>query len=345
MHILMPYRFLDQYVGGNSTYARTLADGLRGDGIKVSSFAAGKTPLQVHIGEAIAPLRRRPQDSVLHYVADTGLALKSRSSPTVVTVHGVASRWIDSARRPMQDRSWRMRVRRSLRNADCIITVSDSSAADISDVFNIPHDQIHVIPHGINPSLFEVETAPSPAVAAKLPDQYILYLGNIEPRKNLVSLVEACEAIDSGTWANRKLVVAGRQAWNFEESMEAITKSQRVVYLGFVDDSDRRALMQGAELFVFPSLYEGFGFPVLEALSAGTPVVTTDRGSLRDLAGPSYRLSGTDAHEIAAGLTAAMGDNAWKARCAKDGPVWASQFTWEESVRRHVSVYREVLGS
>lgn len=344
MRILMPHRFLGQNVGGNSTYARTLAAGLRREGIEVASFGVGMSRARMHAGEALAPIWGHPAGTVLHYVADTGLLLKS-NVPSVVTVHGVASKWIDSARRPMQDRSWRMRVGRSLNAADRVITVSESSAADIASVFDVSRERIEIIPHGIDTTLFDVATSPSSSVRARISGTYLLYLGNIEPRKNLVSLVEACDAIDPEVWGDRKLVIAGRPAWNFQDSIDAFERSDRVVYLGFVDDADRRALMQGAELFVFPSLYEGFGFPVLEALSAGTPVVTTDKGSLRDLAGPAFQLKGTTPEHIRSGLVEAMGDEQWKSNCSQAGPVWAQQFTWTESVARHLAVYREVLAS
>ncbi|WUN59730.1 glycosyltransferase family 4 protein [Rhodococcus sp. NBC_00294] len=292
----------------------------------------------------MARYRGRVTGDLIHYLADTG-PLVGGGSPAVVTVHGIASRWIDGVRNPAQEFVWRSRVRRALTTCSAVITPSSSSAQDISDVFDIPIENIAVIPHGIEHMKSSSPCADvlSDVVERQLRREFILYVGNIEPRKNLEALVAAM-GMPSVRELGLDLVVAGKPAWNFGAAMSAIERSRDVVYLGYVSDSDRNALMRRCRAFVFPSLYEGFGFPVLEALSSGRPVITSDRGSLAEVAGPSYIVEELTSEGIATSIVSAMNDDSWLLSCETAGPAWADQFTWKSSVASHIEVYRGVLG-
>lgn len=341
MRILMPERILDRQVGGNTTYARNIARGLYERGIEVGRIAAGRNPLHTAALETRAAVNEKNDGSVLHFVADTGPLLAAKS-PAVVTVHGVASRWITTARTRRQEFIWRQRVASAIRNTQRIITVSNSSADDIADVFRVPKESITVIPHGIDTEIFRGDASLSEEVQKKLPAEFALYLGNVEPRKNLIALIQAIDAI-SKTSAAIPLVISGRAAWNYEETMTAIDSSPNVIYLGFVSDDDRRALMQRCKVFVFPSLYEGFGFPILEAMAAGAPVLSTDKGSLAEVRGPARTIVGTDADSIAASISSAIVDTAWLHDASDAGRNWADNFSWDKSVQAHIEVYRELL--
>ncbi|NIL74763.1 D-inositol-3-phosphate glycosyltransferase [Rhodococcus sp. B10] len=341
MRVLMPGRILERHVGGNTTYARELADGLRARGTAVESMRFhGSAPMTM-LSETVQGLRRT--DAVLHYVADTGPLLRTRT-PSVVTVHGIASRWIDGVRSGAQEKIWRTRVARAVASTDAVVTVSASSAEDIAEVFGVDLATIHVVPHGIDADAFAEPVSLSDDVRGRVPDEYLLYVGNIEPRKNLVALVEAMSRPDVRA-LGLPLVIAGKPAWNFDASMDAISKSPDVIHLGFVSDDDRRALMQRTSLFVFPSLYEGFGFPVLEAMAAGAPVLTSNRGALRDIAGPAGVLGDIDADGIADGIVRAAEDSEWRASVPARGRLWASSFTWDVSVDAHLRVYEKAAAS
>ena len=138
------------------------------------------------------------------------------------------------------------------------------------------------------------------------------------------------------------LVVVGRPAWNYQEILEQISSTAGVTWLGFVSEEEKIALMQAAELFVFPSLYEGFGFPVLEAMAAGTPVICSDRGSLSEVAGPARRFEGLEAETIADGLRDALADEAWRENVVDLGREWAKSFSWDASVESHLRIYRKL---
>ncbi|MGV9868237.1 glycosyltransferase family 4 protein [Rhodococcus koreensis] len=339
MRIDMPTRILDKHVGGNTTYGRNLQAGLRARGIEVGRISAGTGPVGTMLSESIAAVQKRESTTILHYVADTGPLVKVRG-PSVVTVHGVASRWIDTARNNWQEMAWRTRVSRAIHCTSNIITVSNSSADDISNVFGVDREKINVINHGIDVAAYGKRQTFSGVVASSIPERYALYVGNIEPRKNLLELIKAFE---SKPLAGLPLLIAGKPAWNYSEILDSISKSTNVTYLGFVSETDRIALMQNCEIFVFPSLYEGFGFPVLEAMAAGAPVTCSRRGSLEEIAGPAGAIEALDSDAICDSVLRAVGDQQWIQRIRAEGPRWAKRFTWDESVDRHIDVYRRLV--
>lgn len=341
MKVLMPARILDRQVGGNTTYARNVARGLLERGINVGRIPSGSNPIQTALKETVAAIVPAKGNHILHYVADTGPLVKSRT-PSLVTVHGVASRWISTARTTRQEYIWRQRVAAAIRNTDRVITVSESSADDVSCIFKVPRENISVIHHGIDTELFGGRAALSEEIRAQVPDEFCLYVGNIEPRKNLVALIMAMDALGGDSNA-LPLVIAGRPAWNYEDTMRAIDKSPNVIHLGFVSNDDRRALMQKCKLFVFPSLYEGFGFPILEAMAAGAPVLTTDKGSLTEVRGPARVIPGTNAESISSSILTALQDSSWLANAHRAGQEWAGTFSWSKSVSEHIKVYEGLL--
>lgn len=342
MRIGMPTRILDRHVGGNTTYARCLADQLRASGHQVRGFGSTGNPVINSVHETVAGIHS-PGIDLIHYVSDTGPLTRTRL-PSVVTVHGVASRWIDTGRSPMQEEIWRRRVGRAVASCDRVITVSKVSASDVSAVFGIPLERIDVIYHGITHANRDASAGDEDVRDALLElDDYVLYLGNLEPRKNVKALVRAMDAVRP---EGVTLVVAGKAAWASEPILDAIAASNRVVHLGFVNDAEREHLMRNCRLFVFPSLYEGFGLPVLEAMLSGVPVLCSDRGSLAEVAGPALRLSGLDEKSIAADISRALSEldnTAARDELGAIGRKWAETFTWESSATAHLELYRRMV--
>ena len=340
MKVVFPGRVVDRHVGGNTTYARQLVRGVRASGHITGVLPAAGHPVITAALETLAGLSRSAE-TVIHYSADTGPVIPTRV-PSIVTVHGVASRWIDVARSPVQERVWRTRVHRAIRSTSGLITVSQSAAEDIAAVFDIDPTTISVIPHGIDHDAFTSPTALGDRFQHLRDRPFALYLGNIEPRKNLLELVRAFES-PALRASGVRLVLAGRPAWRYRDVLDRVASSQNCEYLGFVSDDERAALMQHTRLFVFPSLYEGFGFPVLEALAAGVPVAASRRGSLAEVAGPSWPLEDLSERGLVEAVSAALADDRWCADVRSAGPAWAGRFSWESSVGEHLRRYAEVL--
>jgi alpha-1,3-rhamnosyl/mannosyltransferase len=340
LRVLYPGRIVNRHVGGNTTYTRKIRDGVTARGLATGTIPSGPHPLLTAAAENAYSLRGL-RNTVLHFSADTGPLVRPRT-PSVVTVHGVASRWTKVARTESQEKVWRARVGSAIRNTDRLITVSHSSADDISEVFGVSRELVHVIPHGIDADAYARPAGLSEALARYETRPFALFLGNLEPRKNIVELIRAFgrPAVRA---AGLELVVIGRPAWNFEEIVREIDASPWVTHLGFVEESDKIAMMQRCAAFLFPSHYEGFGFPVLEAMAAGAPVICSERGSLAEVAGPALRLSDLDADSMADRIAGYLADPAALESCRADGAAWVRRFSWERSVDQHIDVYRELV--
>ena len=223
---------------------------------------------------------------LLHYPSDTG-PVRSGDIPTVVTIHGVAGLHEKGIRRPWANELWLRRTRLAGLAADVVITDSLTSKTDVESLLGATGPAIHAVGLGVNfAKFFPVDDAKvAEACAANAVSRpFVFFMGNLEPRKNLVNLVAAVDALnDRGE--DLELLVGGKPAWGAGATLAAIELSANARRVGFLAESDARALMTGCRIFAFPSLYEGFGLPVLEAMACGAPVVCSDRGSLPEVAG------------------------------------------------------------
>lgn len=171
-----------------------------------------------------------------------------------------------------------------------IIAISESTAYDLTDLYAIDSKKIHVVYSGVREEFFrEVSREELWHVRGKyrLPERFILSISTIEPRKNVLGIVKAFEIFKkNGDFGEVKLVIAGKPGWLYKETFDAMENSKwrrDIFYLGFVEDENKPALYKLAELFVYPSIYEGFGFPPLEAMASGTPVITSNCSSLPEV--------------------------------------------------------------
>lgn len=177
----------------------------------------------------------------------------------------------------------------AIRKCKAIMTISEFSKRRIHEKLNYPNENIWLIYCGIDQNAFRVHTTKIEEVREKygLPSEYILSLSTLEPRKNIPLLIHAYESLLKSHVNLPKLVLAGRKGWKMDEflhSMDDIVK-QNIIFTGFVDDEDLATVYGNAKYFVYPSLYEGFGMPPLEAMACGTPVISSDAGSLEEVLG------------------------------------------------------------
>jgi len=233
--------------------------------------------------------------------------------------------------------------------SNCVLTVSDASKRDILHLFNIPPEKIVVVYNAID-SHFSV-TPPLDAIARvreryQLDHRFVLYVGNIKPHKNLVRLIESFSELRARQLEDVKLLIIGDEISKLPALRHAVHRHKlhkHVRFLGYVPDDQLAVLYRLAAVFVFPSLYEGFGLPPLEAMASGTPVVVSNVSSLPEVVGDAAVL--VDPHDIDSivdGLHSVLTNPARAEDMRRKGLERAREFSWERSVARTLEVYRRI---
>lgn len=246
--------------------------------------------------------------------------------PMVTTVHDLVFHKYPATVDPLIRTTQAKRLARLAQNKTHIIADSESTKADLIEIYHLPPARLSVIYPGIESHYTPQPKTEIDRVKRKynLPDQYLFSLGTQEPRKNIARLIEAIEGL------NFPLIIAGKYGWG-----------EQTQSLGYVPEADLPALYSGATVFVYPSLYEGFGFPVLEAMACGTPVVTSNISSLPEVAGDAAILvDPLDISSIHAGIKQAI---AGHAQLIPLGLKQSQKFTWERCAKQVMHIY-ETLG-
>lgn len=245
---------------------------------------------------------------------------------------------------------WRLMLNRMVERADRIITVSKATADDLAGMVPRTAAKTRVIPLGVDPSFGNVarEHVESLRRRLQLPSAYILFVGTLEPKKNVPGLLRAYDRLRKRRDVP-PLVIAGQVGWLARpifETVDQLRLGDSVRFVGFVSDRDLPALISGATLFAFPSIYEGFGLPVLEAMACGVPVVTSNRSSLPEVAaGAAVLVDPLNPDAIAAGMQAILEDGELARRLGALGRQRAESFSWERTARETLQVYREVVST
>jgi glycosyltransferase involved in cell wall biosynthesis len=233
--------------------------------------------------------------------------------------------------------------------SDCILTVSEASKRDILHFFNVAPEKIVVISNAIDDHFWL--TPPDEEVSRvkqryQLDHQFVLYVGNIKPHKNLVRLIEAFDRLRRSGFEDLKLLIIGDEISKLPALRRAVHSHKlhkHVRFLGYVSDDTLRVLYRLASVFVFPSLYEGFGLPPLEAMASGTPVVTSNQSSMPEVSGDAAVLVDPyDVESIVDGIRRVLSDSALAANLRRRGPERAREFSWAHSVEKTRAVYQRV---
>jgi glycosyltransferase involved in cell wall biosynthesis len=234
--------------------------------------------------------------------------------------------------------------------ADRVLTVSEASKRDILQYFRIPEEKIVVIHNAIDerfnqpPTPEEVERVRE---RYQLNDPFVLYAGNIKPHKNLERLIEAFHMFRRPGFEQVKLLIIGDEISKYATLRRAVHRHKlhkHVRFFGFVPDQTLAVLYRLAAVFVFPSLYEGFGLPPLEAMASGAPVITSNVSSLPEVVGDAAVLIDPRSPEsIADAMRRVLSDDALRLRMIERGLLRARHFSWERSIRRVHEIYEEVL--
>jgi glycosyltransferase involved in cell wall biosynthesis len=234
-------------------------------------------------------------------------------------------------------------LRRAVREADALIAISSHTADDLVHMTGVPSCRVHVVPLAADPRFRSVD---DPAVPAKygIDSPFLLYVGTLEPRKNLTVLLKAFADLPE---PGLKLVLAGAKGWMYQELFQTVDRlglGSRVIFPGFVPDADLPALLNSAVAFVYPSEYEGFGLPVLEAMSCGAPVITTDVSSLPEVAGSAALLvPPRDAVALRAALERVVASQDLRNELRAKGIEQAGKFSWSRTAEATAAVYGQVV--
>lgn len=298
------------------------------------------------IAQPLALEQARPD--LVHQLAFVAPVLSRR--PFVVTVYDLSFVHFPERLPPARRRYLRWLTRWSCRRARRVIAISRSTAADLTATLGIPPERIDVAVPGVGEAFQPLPRAEVEAFRARagLPERFLLYLGTLEPRKNLPLLLRAYAALPASDRAAVPLVLAGGRGWMMDEIERALDEHdlRGSVHLpGYVPAEDLPLWYNAAEALVYPSLFEGFGLPVIEALACGTPALVADTSSLPEAVGDTgLRLPPEDAAAWTEALARALHDAAWRAEAGERGRARAREFTWARTAAQTVASYRRALG-
>jgi glycosyltransferase involved in cell wall biosynthesis len=248
-------------------------------------------------------------------------------------------------------------IRLSARKADALIADSESTRQDAIRLLGISPERIYTVPLGVSPAFHPVlDTQQLEAVRQRysLPEHFILYVGLVEPRKNLPMLLRAYQRLldqvrIQGSGSAAPLVIVGRFGWGIEqvfELVDALAIKEKVHFSGYIPAEDLPIVYNLADVFVYPSLYEGFGLPPLEAMACGTPVITTAVSSMPEHVGEAGLLiPPQDEAALFQALVTILQDPDLRRELSKKGPERAAQFSWNRTAQETLNVYRRVQSS
>lgn len=305
-----------------------------------------------------AEMLTRPPD-VLFVPAHVLPLIHPRRS--VATVHDLGYLAYPEAHRPADRRYLDWSTRWNARQATAVLADSAATKADLITAYGVSPAKVHVVHLGRDETLARVEDADRIAEVCHkygIADRgYLLYVGTLQPRKNLARVIEAFARV-AGTRAaaGMQLVLAGGKGWLFEQMrlpalVQQLGLAGRVLFPGYVADADLPALLSGASAFVYPSLYEGFGIPVLEAGACGVPVITSNTSSLPEVAGDpaagperaaALLVDPHDVDAIADAMYRVLTDDALRAELIRRGQENVKRFSWEKCARETLAVLEQV---
>lgn len=311
---------------------------------------AGNKPWRM--GVLLSQMIRWPMDQTFGAVdifhATNHLLAHFRQARTVYTLHDLIFLRYPEYHLPYNRWYLTLAMPRYLRAADVIVTPSEWSKQDAMAYYGLPESKIKVIYEAPAPTFHPI-TDPANLARVKqqhqLPEKFILNVGTIEPRKNLSRLLEAFQPL-LANWPDLKLVLIGKKGWLYEsffQRLQALGLEEAVIFPGYVTEADLPAFYQLAEVFVFPSLSEGFGLPPLEAMACGVPVVSSNSSSIPEVVGEAGLLvDPTDTAALHQALRRVLANGDLRAELKRQGLLQAQKFSWQRAVDELEEVYESL---
>lgn len=270
---------------------------------------------------------------------------------TVITVHDMVYKAFPETVRGRTKIMLNTGLKQSMKRADIIVTDSEFSKTEIIKYFPQHENKIRVVPCGVDLQKFRPcenpERIPEVKKSLEIEGDYFLYLGTIEPRKNLKRLINAYHIFSQNIKSPPKLVLAGGKGWLYDSIFQRVTDlklTEQVIFTKYVPSEDMNPLMCGALAFVFPSIYEGFGMPPLEAMACGVPVLSSDSASLPEVTGDCAVICNAYSEEsIAEGLHRLYSNENLREDLSQRGLNRAKNFTWDKSAEMLYNIYKELV--
>lgn len=309
---------------------------------------ARTSPLRKHWWTIGLPLYARHSSFDLFHGTNYNVPLWNRC-PTVMTIHDLSLFLYSETHEDHLVARARMRLPTMIRTATKIITPSETVKKEVSTHLKVNEAKIVAIPEAARPGFVRKSGEEVSTLKRKLgiDEQFILFVGTIEPRKNLITLIRAFEEIIRATALRPQLVIAGKEGWRNNELFDYLrgtAAAERLRFTGYVSDQELAALYSACSVFVYPSLYEGFGLPLLEAMACGAPVITSQIPSIRETVGSAARLVvPTDIGGLAQAIVDVLEVPAERKHLATEGQKRAAGFTWQKTAEATMQVYEEVL--
>jgi len=242
---------------------------------------------------------------------------------------------------------WAIRPRRQCQLANVIITPSENTKRDLVDYYKIKPEKIKVIYPGISPdfSLTENKLSELKSLIIKkynLPENFILFIGSIEPRKNIPTLIKAFEKLPANISNEYSLIIVGATGWKNNDIYKLATKSSisnKIKFLGYIPNNEKPAFYALSQLFVFPSYYEGFGFPIVEAMTMKTPIISSNRSSLSEISNDSvYLINPNRPDELNHAIKKIITENPLKKHLIEKGFLTSQQFSWTKAAAQWLDI-------
>jgi glycosyltransferase involved in cell wall biosynthesis len=269
--------------------------------------------------------------------------------PSVVTVYDLSFLHYPQVLSASRRLYLRLFTTLSCRRARRVIAISHSTAHDLTHSLNIPADKIDVAAPGYDTALYRQLSEEQIAAFKQkrgLPERFWLFLGTLEPRKNLITLIEAYAALPTNE--RLPLILAGGKGWLYDDIFSAVERYNLVRdihFPGYLPVEDLPLWYNSTECFIYPSVFEGFGLPVLEAMACGTPVIISDASSLPEVAGEAgISLSPRDIAAWTAALRRAYHDEAWRSEASRKGLIEAQRYQWAQTAGATIASYQKAIG-
>lgn len=266
----------------------------------------------------------------------------------IVTVHDMVYKRFPETMSKANLKRLDKNLQRSVNRADIVVTVSENSKKEIIEYLDVSEDKVRVIPNGVDADIykknFSTEELDRVRKKYNLPNRFILYLGTLEPRKNIEAIVEGF-ALYRRHGGDLKLVIAGKKGWMYDSIFERVkghSLENEVIFTGYVDENDKPCIYKMCQLFIFPSFYEGFGIPVIEAMAAGVPVITSNTSSLPEVAGDAAVLvAPDDVNMMEDSIAKIISDDMFRKELILKGKKQCEKFSWKKSAEELLRIYEE----